>query len=314
MKLLLSNQMSNQPDFQFPSFLVLFHRPAQNNTKSRPRMMLINRLTAFFFCLCLGCCFSFAKLGGRSSRSSGSSNRRILSQHQRTRSPALLGPHHAVLTELTENNLINIISSASFKDTIANYVGYAMGVGATALYAPILLKVLRNDGVEGLSIQTWIFNVLGYALSIAYPLKKAFPLSTFAELLGSGVQSVVILGLISLHYQKGGRFLAGISMLSLAFIWFLVTPNLPLQFLNSIQIAAMLLCNYANIPQIIVTFQRKKASWSGITAFLSAAGCAVRIFTTMQLTQDMLVLSGYILGFITNGILLAQVLLYRNNK
>eukprot|EP00981_Chlorochromonas_danica_P006452 scaffold1401_cov180-Ochromonas_danica.AAC.2 len=189
-----------------------------------------------------------------------------------------------------------------------------MGVGSTALYAPILWKVLRNEGVEGLSIQTWIFNVLGYALSIAYPLKKAFPLSTFAELLGSGLQSVIILGLISQHYQKGGRFLAGISMLSIAFAWFLVTPNLPLQFLNTVQIAAMLLCNYANIPQIIVTFQRKKASWSAITAFLSAAGCAVRIFTTMQLTQDMLVLSGYILGFITNGILLAQVLLYRNNK
>lgn len=45
-------------------------------------------------------------------------------------------------------------------------------------------------------------------------------------------------------------------------------------------------------------------------AALSMAGCLVRIFTTLQLTKDKLTLIGYVIGFITNAILLGQVIFY----
>ena len=56
--------------------------------------------------------------------------------------------------------------------------------------------------------------------------------------------------------------------------------------------------------------KEKKASWSPITSFMSMGGNLIRIFTTIQLTKDPLVLSGYMLGFTTNLILFSQVLYY----
>lgn len=80
------------------------------------------------------------------------------------------------------------------------------------------------------------------------------------------------------------------------------------------QLLAIVICNYANIPQILLTFKTKKAKWSWITASMSMAGNFIRILTTMQLTQDMLIMSGNLLGLVTNAILLFQVWLYRTNK
>jgi hypothetical protein len=45
---------------------------------------------------------------------------------------------------------------------------------------------------------------------------------------------------------------------------------------------------------------------------MSMAGNLIRIFTTMQLTQDLLVMSGNLLGLLTNAILLFQIWIYRS--
>lgn len=47
---------------------------------------------------------------------------------------------------------------------------------------------------DGFSVATWVFNLLGITLACIYPLKKGFPISTFAELLLLVVQSTGILG------------------------------------------------------------------------------------------------------------------------
>jgi hypothetical protein len=45
---------------------------------------------------------------------------------------------------------------------------------------------------------------------------------------------------------------------------------------------------------------------------MSMGGNLIRIFTTIQLTKDPLVMSGYCLGFATNLILLSQVIFYNS--
>ncbi|RYH17313.1 hypothetical protein EON65_28805 [archaeon] len=211
-------------------------------------------------------------------------------------------------------NPINIITTGSSRTVFADALGYVMGIGAISVYAPILLKVVKKQDIEGLSITTWIFNVLGYAMSVAYPMKKGFPFSTYIEIVGAGLQSLVILGLLCKYNQNELPFLVGVAVIAAGFYAFMRAPSLNPKLIGSVQILASLFANYANVPQILVTFQRKKASWSAITALLSLAGCTVRVFTTMQLTKDSLLVGGYILGLITNGLLLAQVILYRNAK
>jgi hypothetical protein len=65
----------------------------------------------------------------------------------------------------------------------------------------------------------------------------------------------------------------------------------------------------ALLPQLAKNFKgRTSGGWSPISAGLSTAGNAIRVFTTMQLTHDMLLLAGFGAGFLLNAILLAQTL------
>mmetsp|Transcript_2292 Transcript_2292/g.3614 ORF Transcript_2292/g.3614 Transcript_2292/m.3614 type:complete len:296 (-) Transcript_2292:346-1233(-) len=201
-------------------------------------------------------------------------------------------------------------SSSSIKDKIANFLGYIMGIGAMSLYAPIALKLLTSRNSDGLSITTWIFNVLGTMLAICYPAKKGFAFSTYVELTAVLTQGVMILGLVCLFQGKGVQYLGGMIPVLLSFAAFLKAKDIPPSVLSTIQIISIALCVSANLPQILLTYQLKHASWSWITAMLSSAGCGVRIFTTLQLTKDKLALLGYVLGFLTNGVLFSQVIIY----
>ena len=86
------------------------------------------------------------------------------------------------------------------------------------------------------------------------------------------------------------------------------------QILSAIQIVALVVCNYACIPQIMLTFRTKRASWSPVTAVMSMTGNIVRVFTTLQLTGDKLMLGGNLVGLVNNLVLLTQCLMYRENK
>lgn len=185
-----------------------------------------------------------------------------------------------------------------------------MAAGSMAVYTPILVNLLKAKSNQGLSIQTWILNVAGISLACVYPFQKGFPLSTYLELVVLTVQSLIILGVICHYKHIEKEFL--LSMIPLALYLFAVTKlSIPPTLLKVVQVSSTLICNYASVPQILLTMREKKTAWSPITAGLSLAGNVIRIFTTLQLTKgDPLFLSGYILGAVINGILLWQTFAY----
>lgn len=197
------------------------------------------------------------------------------------------------------------------KPILAKSLGYVMAVGAMVIYTPILIKISKQGSAAGFSVSTWIFNIIGLSLSIAYPMKKGFPFSTYMELVGACCQSIGILGLLCHYTGRFSEYLLGVAGLMTSFIILNWLPNVSQSYLNLIQIAAAVTANYANVPQILLTFQTRKATWSWISATMSLAGCLIRVFTTLQLTKDKLVLFGYILGVITNSILLLQIYFFR---
>jgi hypothetical protein len=153
----------------------------------------------------------------------------------------------------------------SVADVVAKALGYVMGLGAISVYLPIIISLVQKKSAEGFSTATWIYNVIGLSLACLYPFKKGFPVSTYVEVLAVAIQSVGILGLISFLRGTTKEFLAGFAVfvaLTVYSVKATIAPNL----LAALQVISILICNYANIPQIILTFQRKKASWSVITA------------------------------------------------
>lgn len=150
-------------------------------------------------------------------------------------------------------------------------------------------------------------------MACLYPLKKGYALSTYIELIALSVQSLSILSLVCFYQNKVKELVVGLAVLATV-IAATLTNTVSAKALNAIQLLAILICNYANVPQILLTFKTKQAKWSPITAGMSLGGNLIRVFTTLQLTGDKLVLFGYSLGFGTNFLLLTQILYYRFYK
>ena len=98
-----------------------------------------------------------------------------------------------------------------------------------------------------------------------------------------------------------------------ASFYVLAGPLFPTKYIQWLQVGATISNNYAQLPQILLSFKMKKSSWSIISAGLSTIGNVIRVFTTATLTGDPLILYGHVLGATTNAILAAQILIYRNN-
>lgn len=215
--------------------------------------------------------------------------------------------HALVGTDQPTNN-VPFREVVGIKNVLAKAMGYSLGFGAMSLYSPIIYNLLSTKDSSGFAIPTWILNVLGTMLAISYPIKRGFPFSTYVELSAVLVQGIFVLGLVCLYRGLLPQFMLGIFPSLAIFATFTFNKNIPDYIVKALQVASIAVCTGANIPQIILTFQRQSASWSAITALLSTAGCLVRIFTTVQLTKDRVALVGYALGGVTNGILLAQVI------
>lgn len=201
---------------------------------------------------------------------------------------------------------------SNISDVIAKALGYLIGLGSMTLYTPIIHTIWSSQSGSGFALQTWIFTLMGLTLSAAYPFQKGFPLSAYVELMISAAQAIIVLGLLCHFDGILPTFALGMGLYS-AVVGLLFMSKIPPQYLNILQIISTVMCNYANIPQIILSFQLQKTQWSSMTAAMCVAGNLVRIFTTIQLTNDPLFLVGYVIGVLTNGTLLVQTIIYAGN-
>jgi len=153
-----------------------------------------------------------------------------------------------------------LLVSQTIGDVVAKLLGYVMGLGAVAVYLPIVIKLLKSKDAKGMSLQTWICNLLGLSMAVLYPFKKGFPLSTYIELVTISIQSVFILFLVCLFNNQVTQFLIGISIFSAAAATVAIA-DIPANVLNVIQLLSILICNYANIPQILLTVKNSNSNF-----------------------------------------------------
>lgn len=221
------------------------------------------------------------------------------------------GPKATFPASLTAANSNEVSKKDDWKDSLAKAMGYVMGTGAMFIYAPIFVNLLRRGNANGLALSTWIFNVFGLSLATLYPIIKGFPISTYIELIAAMAQSVVIMFLVAFYQGKVLEILVYLGILSCALLAFVRSGPKSTKVMNVMQLTASLIANYANFPQILLSYQTKQTAWSGVTAAMSMTGCFIRILTTFQLTKDPAVMGGYVLGFLTNSVLLTQSFIYK---
>jgi len=71
---------------------------------------------------------------------------------------------------------------------------------------------------------------------------------------------------------------------------------------------------FSQLTQVYTTFVNKSTGQlSLITSFMNWAGTLSRIFTTIQETQDAIILTTFLTSFALNGIILVQFVIYWNS-
>jgi|APGre2960657444_1045066.scaffolds.fasta_scaffold00534_3 mannose-P-dolichol utilization defect protein 1 len=209
-----------------------------------------------------------------------------------------------------------------------------MGAGSLLLYSPIVLRLVRTWDAQGMAASTWALQLFGFTAACIYNYAKGHSLSAYGETLVFAVQVCAVpshhtistisqpltprppqsgaILLLVCHLQQRLRtraFACGAAAFCALLCW--AAAGLPPVALALLQLLSSVVVTSALLPQLLLNARRRSSGgWSPLTAGLSACGNALRVFTTLQLTHDALLLAGYMAGFAVNAALLAQIVVF----
>lgn len=198
---------------------------------------------------------------------------------------------------------------------ISKILGYCIVAASTTVKLPQILKILKHNSVRGLSVAAFELETVGYTIALAYCLHKGLPFSAFGELLFLLIQAMILVAIIYYYslpmgpktWIKAGLF-CGLAPTILAGQ---IDPVL-FEALYASQHAIFFL---ARVPQIWKNYTNKSTGeLSFLTCFMNFGGSLVRVFTGIQEQAPQSVVLGSLIGMLTNGTILSQILLYQKSE
>ncbi|KAM1118910.1 hypothetical protein ACFX2I_043172 [Malus domestica] len=211
---------------------------------------------------------------------------------------------------------------------ISKLLGYAIVAASTTVKLPqarsfsslcfspiIIIKILQNGSVRGLSIISFELEVVGYTIALAYCLHKGLPFSAYGELAFLLIQALILIAII--YYYS--RPMSTRTMIT-ALLYCAVAPTILAGQIDPVLFEALYASQHAiflgaKIPQIWANFSNKSTGQlSFLTNLMNFAGSMVRVFTSIQEQAPKSVLLGSVIGIATNFTLLSQILMYQKQK
>lgn len=192
----------------------------------------------------------------------------------------------------------------------ATLLGYVVLAVSCVRSVPQIKRMKKNNSAQGVSLTSNISEMVAYTITVAYNLHLGYPFSSYGELVACWLQDVVIVGLIfRFNSIKGWRPWLGTALFGV-FFWTVMTGACGQRVLYGLQASTVAIVSFGGrVPQIWMNYQRgNSGELSVATCALNLAGSCARVFTTVVLTKDALIMAGTALGGVLNGILLAQSL------
>ncbi|XP_044510878.1 mannose-P-dolichol utilization defect 1 protein homolog 2-like [Mangifera indica] len=195
---------------------------------------------------------------------------------------------------------------------ISKLLGYCIVAASTTVKLPQILKILKNSSVRGLSVVAFELEVVGYTIALAYCLHKGLPFSAYGELGFLLVQAIILIALIY-HYSSS----VGTTTWIKALIYCAIAPTVLAGQIDPVLFEALYASQHAiffcaRVPQIWENFKnRSTGELSFLTCFMNFGGSMVRVFTSIQENAPTSVIMGSVLGVMTNGTILSQIILYQ---
>ncbi|EPQ51137.1 mannose-P-dolichol utilization defect 1 protein [Gloeophyllum trabeum ATCC 11539] len=213
---------------------------------------------------------------------------------------------------LVEN--LNVSDVECIKYSVSKGLGIGIVVGGSIMKVPQLLLILSARSARGLSLPAYVLETLAYAITLAYSFRNAFPFSTYGENLFLTAQNVLITLLI-IYYAPARPNQSKPLQLTVASLASALTGvalyTLPTDILALLQLSTLPLSLFSKLPQIMQNYRAQSTGQLSAFAVLSQiVGCLARLFTTATEVGDPLVIAGFALALLLNGVLGAQLWIY----
>jgi len=194
-------------------------------------------------------------------------------------------------------------------------VGIAIIAGACLNKAPIVMNILKNKSVAGMSTGSVYSETIMYANAASYSLLRGNPFTAWGE---NGILTVQCLLLaVLLWYYKDDpkismvqRSVAAAGFGLYLFIVFGVLTADQYYLLMSVNMPVLL---YSRGTQIHTFYSCKHTgTMSMITTGMNLMGSAIRLVTTVgEVGYDWAILSGYLISMVLNSTLMMQFVTYK---
>ncbi|XP_024972177.1 mannose-P-dolichol utilization defect 1 protein homolog 2 [Cynara cardunculus var. scolymus] len=195
---------------------------------------------------------------------------------------------------------------------ISKLLGYAIVAASTTVKLPQIMKIIQHKSVRGLSVVAFEMEVVGYTIALAYCLHNGLPFSAYGELAFLLLQAIILVATIYYFSQPVGN-----STWIRALLYCGLAPTIlagkihPLLF-EALYASQHAIFFFARVPQIWKNVKNKSTGeLSFITSFMNFLGSIVRVFTSLQEKAPTSVVMGSVLGILTNGAILSQIILYK---
>ncbi|GMI82660.1 hypothetical protein like AT4G07390 [Hibiscus trionum] len=195
---------------------------------------------------------------------------------------------------------------------ISKLLGYAIVAASTTVKLPQIMKVLKHRSVRGLSLVAFELEVVGYTIALAYCLHTGLPFSAYGELVFLLIQAMILVAVIYYFSQP-----LGISTWIRALLFCALAPTVLAGRIDPVLFEALYASQhaiffFARVPQIWKNFSNKSTGeLSFLTCLMNTAGSLVRVFTSIQEKAPPSVVGGSVLGILTNGTILSQIIIYQ---
>eukprot|EP01132_Coremiostelium_polycephalum_P002454 gene2454-3031_t len=198
---------------------------------------------------------------------------------------------------------------------ISKALGYAIVFGALILKVPQILKIVANKSAESISISSVLLETIGFTISTLVGLILKYPFSTYGESIFILIQNIIVL-LLVLKYsgKKTSTILIGslVYCLCTGTVVKFFGDEKSLLFLQALNIPLFII---SKIPQISTIYKAKSVGQlSFFTCILNFGGSLSRVFTCLTELNDPVIVVNYLIGTTLNAIIVAQFLMYWNNK
>ncbi|RKP34665.1 hypothetical protein BJ085DRAFT_14536 [Dimargaris cristalligena] len=223
----------------------------------------------------------------------------------------LVGKH--CFSELAEN--FHLGNTECLKHALSKGLGFGIVLGGAIVKLPQIYKIVSSGSVEGLNLLSVILESLSMIIFVSYNHRGQFPFSTYGESFFLTIQNFIILLLLFVYRGQPARATLG-SAVFLTMLYALNDPSwVGPAALATFQAATIPISLMSRVPQILTNFRNgHTGQLAAFTVLNSFLGCVVRVFTTLHEVNDSLILLGFVLASLLNGVLAFQMVYYWNAK